>query len=214
MQVEVEVGSRQVLQVVSIYQRLNQHRHPNLGWNQKNPRKYVSFWYELHINYSFYFCTAKQHFLAVTDEQGTLRVLEIPKNLRVASRGEVSLVKFSVVQHCLKQDRSLCCLSESRVMACMYSKRQTCRLPFFLCLQSIYMERYFRLEENVLKDFLLKQELWEKEKKPEAPSPEATVRRFGNIELALCWHWLDGVGKSTVNIGNKKKILTMSYAFL
>ncbi|XP_075901198.1 dynein axonemal intermediate chain 3 [Nelusetta ayraudi] len=68
----------------------------------------------------------KQHFLAVTDEQGTLRVLEIPKNLRVASRGE-----------------------------------------------SIYMERYFRLEENVLKDFLLKQDLWEKEK-PEAPSPEAT----------------------------------------
>lgn len=131
MQVEVEVGSRQVLQVVSIYQRLNQHRHPNLGWNQKNPRKYVSFLYELHINYSFYFCTAKQHFLAVTDEQGTLRVLEIPKNLRVASRGEVSLVKFSVVQHCLKQDRSPCCLSESLVMACMYSKRQTCRLPFF-----------------------------------------------------------------------------------
>lgn len=47
------------------------------------------------------------------------------------------------------------------------------------------MERYFRLEENVLKDFLLKQDLWEKEK-PEAPSPEATVRRFGNIQLAIC----------------------------
>lgn len=46
------------------------------------------------------------------------------------------------------------------------------------------MERYFRLEENVLKDFLLKQELWEKEKKPTAPSPETLVRSFGNMDLA------------------------------
>lgn len=43
----------------------------------------------------FYLCPAKQHFLAVTDEQGTLRVLEIPKNLRVASRGEVSSARLS-----------------------------------------------------------------------------------------------------------------------
>lgn len=48
------------------------------------------------------------------------------------------------------------------------------------------MERYFRLEENVLKDFLLKQELWEKEKKPATPAPETTVRNFGNIDLASC----------------------------
>lgn len=76
--------------------------------SKKHPGKYVSFLCELHINYSFYFCTAKQHFLAVTDEQGTLRVLEIPKNLRVASRGEVSSVQLSVAQHCLKPDRYLC----------------------------------------------------------------------------------------------------------
>lgn len=57
-----------------------------------------------------------------------------------------------------------------------------------MCFQSIYMERYFRLEENVLKDFLLKQELWEREKKPAAPTPEATVRRFGKIST---WRFAD-----------------------
>lgn len=48
------------------------------------------------------------------------------------------------------------------------------------------MERYFKLEENVLKDFLLKQELWEKEKKPATPSAETEVRSFGNIDPAGC----------------------------
>lgn len=37
----------------------------------------------------FLFFSAKQHFLAVTDDQGTIRVLEIPKTLQVPSRGEV-----------------------------------------------------------------------------------------------------------------------------
>lgn len=47
------------------------------------------------------------------------------------------------------------------------------------------MERYFRLEENVLKDFLMKQELWEKEKKVAAPPPEAAVRHVPYL-LTVC----------------------------
>ncbi|KAG8003354.1 WD repeat-containing protein 63, partial [Nibea albiflora] len=38
-------------------------------------------------------CTAKQHFLAVTDDQGLVRVLEIPKTLYVSSRSKSSSVK-------------------------------------------------------------------------------------------------------------------------
>lgn len=58
---------------------------------------------------------------------------------------------------------------------------QTLELPtsfFFLCLQSLYMEKYFRLEENVLKDFLKKQEVWEKEKSKAAEPEETTVSKF------------------------------------
>lgn len=135
------------------------------------------------------------------------RISELPRGVRWVQFNWVSRsAAWNEIDTCV-------CLSESLANGMHVS--QTSDLPtspFFFCLQSIYMERYFRLEENVLKDFLLKQDLWEKEKKPEAPSPEATVRRFGNFQLAICWRWLDdGVGKSTVNIGNnKKKILTMS----
>lgn len=99
---------------------------------KKKPGKYVSFLCELHINYSFYFCTAKQHFLAVTDEQGTLRVLEIPKNLRVASRGEVSSVQLSVAQHCPTRDRYLCLSGRisSEWHACIANVRPA-DFPFF-----------------------------------------------------------------------------------
>ncbi|GAA6221340.1 WD repeat-containing protein 63 [Lates japonicus] len=60
----------------------------------------------------------KQHFLAVTDELGMVRVFEIPKTLYIPSRSEGLSVK-----------------------------------------------KYFELEEERLKDYLKKEELWAKEKK-------------------------------------------------
>ncbi|XP_031139846.1 WD repeat-containing protein 63 isoform X1 [Sander lucioperca] len=64
--------------------------------------------------------SSKQHFLAVTDDIGMVRVFEIPKTLYVPSRSE-----------------------------------------------SLNVKKYFELEEDRLKDFLRREELWEKEKEAE-----------------------------------------------
>ncbi|XP_045906664.1 dynein axonemal intermediate chain 3 isoform X2 [Micropterus dolomieu] len=62
--------------------------------------------------------SSKQHFLAVTDDLGMVRVFELPKTLYVPSRSE-----------------------------------------------SLSVKKYFELEEDRLKDFLKREELWAKQKK-------------------------------------------------
>lgn len=123
------------------HEQLNWHWHPSL---KKRSKKICFFHIATAFSLEFYFCTAKQHFLAVTDEQGTLRVLEIPKNLRVASRGEVSSSSLSIESgHWVPSlypsstawsrttiDTCVTCRNFS-CTACVYGECQTCWLPFF-----------------------------------------------------------------------------------
>lgn len=45
----------------------------------------------------------------------------------------------------------------------------------FLCVQSLSVKKYFELEEDRLKNLLMKEEMWEKEKKEAEQSKKMTT---------------------------------------
>lgn len=58
-------------------------------------------WFQLLVHFDetqhLLFLTARQHFLAVTDDDGLVRILEIPKTFYVRSRHEVRLTERHLI---------------------------------------------------------------------------------------------------------------------
>lgn len=50
----------------------------------------------MYLLFIYIFCTAKQHYLAVTDDVGMVRVFEIPKAFYFPSRNEVRAPPFAI----------------------------------------------------------------------------------------------------------------------